>query len=252
MAWLRLEACQPNERFCRRNDKRGTVKGLSLKKKVSMNILKYTFFLLFLLSMTTSLQAQKSTDGEKQTTAIPSSADAVDPLKEGNDIPAVNLMTPEGEPFDLNTYVQEQPVVLIFYRGGWCPYCNVHLQELMEADAQLREMGYEILAVSPDTPEKLAESQQKHEMTYRLLSDKAMKAAKSFGVAYQADAGTAKKYRESGIALTEGPAENQYLLPVPSVFIIDRQGSIRYSYVNADFRTRIKIEDLLQEAKNAR
>lgn len=216
-----------------------------------MTIFKHFFSLLFLLLITTALQAQTTTASEQQASVIPSSAEAVSPLEEGNKIPAVNFTTPEGESFNLNDFVQEQPVVLIFYRGGWCPYCNVHLQELMDTDPQLRAMGYQILAVSPDTPEKLAESLEKHEMTYKLLSDRNMDAAKAFGVAYQADPSTVKRYKENGIELTKGPVEDQHLLPVPSVFIIDREGVIRYVYYNSDITTRIKTEDLLQEAQEA-
>lgn len=215
-----------------------------------MTLPRHIFSLLFLLFVNTALQAQTSAS-EQQATAIPSSAEAVNPLKEGNKIPAVNLISPEGDSFDLKAYVKEQPVVLIFYRGGWCPYCNIHLQELMEADPELRTMGYQILAVSPDKPEKLAESLKKHEMTYRLLSDPAMSAAKAFGVAYQVGESTVKRYKENGIELPHGPEKNQHLLPVPSVFVIDREGIIRYVYFNADIKTRIKTDDLLQEAKNA-
>ena len=210
-----------------------------------MHISKVFYTLLILLISSFSLQAQK------QAESIPASADAVQPLQEGSKIPAISLSTAEGNTFDLNVLVKEQPTVLIFYRGGWCPYCNVHLQELMEADPQLGAMGYQIVAVSPDAPEKLAESQDKHEMTYRLLSDRNMDAAKAFGVAYQVSEGTVKRYQKKGIKLVKGPAEDQYLLPVPAVFIIDQEGTIRYVYYNADYKTRLNTEVLLQEAKNA-
>ena len=216
--------------------------------KTSINI----FSLLLLLMMVLSCQTQTSTGGKQQTAAIPASAEAVNPLEKGSKIPAVNLVTPEGDPFNLNAFVKEQPVVLIFYRGGWCPYCNVHLKELMEADPQLRAMGYQILAISPDTPEKLAESMEQHEMTYKLLSDSTMEAAKAFGVAFQVAESTAKKYKANGIDLVEGANENQHLLPVPSVFIIDPQGTIRYVYHNPDYNTRIKVDELLQQAKKGK
>lgn len=215
-----------------------------------MKNFKNVHFLLFLFFMATAVQAQKSPE-EKTVTSIPLTAEAVNPLKEGSEIPSITLTTPEGKRFDLNSYVKEQPVVLIFYRGGWCPYCNLHLQELMDADPQLRAMGYEILAVSPDSPEKLAESMEKHEMTYRLLSDSALSAAKDFGIVYQVEESTAKRYKENGIKLVKGSGENQYLLPVPAVFIIDPQGTIRYVYYNPDIKTRIKTEELLHQAKEA-
>jgi peroxiredoxin len=224
-------------------------KGLSLTQNINMSIFKHIFFLLFLLFVATSLHAQTPTPAGQQAAANPLSADAVSPLEKGSKIPTVRLTTPEGELFNLNAFVKEQPAVLIFYRGGWCPYCNVHLKELMDADAKLRSLGYQILAASPDKPQKLAESLEKHQMTYRLLSDSAMNAAKAFGVAYQVAGSTVKKYQENGIDLEEASGENHQLLPVPAVFIIDQKGVVCYAYHNPDYKTRIEVEKLLKQAK---
>lgn len=204
----------------------------------------YLLPFLFLFLATTFLQAQTSS-------AIPLSAAEVSPLKEGSPIPPISLTTPEGAPFLLNAFVEEQPVVLIFYRGGWCPYCNMHLKELMEADPELRALGFEILAVSPDKPAKLAESMEKHEMTYRLLSDTAMSAAQAFGVAFKVEDTTIEKYKGYGIDLEEASGEKHHLLPVPSVFIIDREGFIRYAYHNPDYKTRLDTEELIKKASEA-
>lgn len=209
----------------------------------------YTLF--FLLFVGTALQAQNAAAGGQQTTAVPTSADAVNPIKEGSSLPSIHLTTPEGTPFDLNAFVKEQPVVLVFYRGGWCPYCNVHLKELMEVDPELRALGYQILAVSPDKPQKLAESMEKHEMTYRLLSDTAMQAAQALGVAFQVEDKTVDKYKEYGIDLEESSGEKHHLLPVPSVFIIGRDGIVQYTYHNPDYKTRLDAEELIKQAKAA-
>ena len=213
-----------------------------------MTIIKFLFF-SFLLLVTAVLQAQTPTAGKQPAAVVPISADAVNPLKEGSKIPSVSMTTPEGESFNLNAFVKEQPVVLVFYRGGWCPYCNLHLKELMEADPKLRALGFEILAVSPDKPRKLAESIEKHEMTYRLLSDTAMSAAQTFGVAFKVEDMTIEKYKGYGIDLEASSGEKHHLLPVPSVFIIDRQGIVRYAYHNPDYKTRMDTEKLLEQAK---
>lgn len=209
---------------------------------------KFCFFFLLLL-VTASLQAQTPNVAGQQATDIPLSADEVKPLQEGNKIPAVSLLTPEGDTFNLNAFVKEQPAVLIFYRGGWCPYCNAHLQELMEADSQLRSLGYQILAVSPDKPEKIAESIEKHEMTYRLLSDTAMTAAKAFGVAFKVEDKTIQKYKENNLDLEEASGQKHHLLPVPSAFIIDQEGIVRYVYYNSNIKARLKGETLIEKVK---
>lgn len=209
------------------------------------------YTLLFLLFVSTALQAQTSAAEGQQTTAVPTSADAVNPLAKGSSLPSIRLTTPEGDTFDLNAFVKEQPVVLVFYRGGWCPYCNVHLKELMDVDPELRALGYQILAVSPDKPQKLAESMEKHEMTYRLLSDTAMRAAQALGVAFQVEDNAVEKFREYGIDLEESSGEKHHLLPVPSVFIIGRDGIVEYTYHNPDYKTRLDAEELIKQAKAA-
>lgn len=216
-----------------------------------MTISNYFFSFLFLLLATTGLQAQTPTAGEQSSAAIPLSAEAVSPLKEGSHIPPISLTTPEGASFNLNAFVKQQPAVLVFYRGGWCPYCNMHLKELMEADPKLRALGFEILAVSPDKPEKLAESMEKHEMTYRLLSDTAMGAAQALGVAFKVEDTTIDKFKQYGIDLEASSGEKHHLLPVPSVFIIDREGIIRYSYHNPDYKIRMNTEELIEKASEA-
>lgn len=212
---------------------------------------RHIYTLLFLLFVGTVLQAQNPVAGGQQITTVPTSADAVNPLAKGSNLPSIHLTTPEGTTFDLNAFVKEQPVVLVFYRGGWCPYCNVHLKELMEVDPDLRALGYQILAVSPDKPQKLAESMEKHEMTYRLLSDTAMQAAQTLGVAFQVEDKTVDKYKEYGIDLEESSGEKHHLLPVPSVFIIGRDGIVQYTYHNPDYKTRLDAEELIKQAKAA-
>ena len=105
------------------------------------------------------------------TTVIAATAEDVRPLLMGQSIPNVGLKTKQGEDFDLRAAAQKQPLIIIFYRGGWCPYCNKHLGQLQQADSQLRELGYRIVAISPDRPEKLKESIDKGELSYTLLSD---------------------------------------------------------------------------------
>ena len=105
------------------------------------------------------------------------------PLDAGGTMPAVTLQTADGEAFDLAAAVREQPAVLIFYRGGWCPYCTRHLMALQEVEPQVLEAGYRILAISPDRPEKLRETLAEQELGYTLLSDSDMTAAKAFGLA---------------------------------------------------------------------
>lgn len=184
-------------------------------------------------------------------TTSPSSAGDIRPLLIGVSVPQLVLQTPDGKAFDLNQAVKEHPTVLIFYRGGWCPYCNLQLGQLQTVESKLRELGYRILAVSPDRPEKLKESADKNDLTYTLLSDHAMKAAQAFGIAFRVDDATLEKYKGYGINLEAASGETHHLLPVPSVFLVAQDGLIKFTYVNPDYKIRLDPEVLLAAAKAA-
>ncbi len=173
------------------------------------------------------------------------------PLAAGESIPAGPLKTVDGESFDLTAAAREQRLAVIYYRGGWCPYCNTHLAQLQEAEPELRALGYRILAISPDQPSKMKESLEKGAMTYTLLSDSSMDAAKAFGIAFEVDAATIKKYEGYGIDLEAASGEAHHLLPVPSVFLVGTDGVIDFAYSNPDYKVRLEPAALLAAAKAA-
>ena len=143
---------------------------------------------------------------------VPTSAQDIKPLGIGAPIPDLKLQTPEGKAFDLNEAIAKKPAVLIFYRGGWCPYCNTQLGQLQTIEPELVRRGYQILAVSPDRPEKLGASVEKHKLAYTLLSDHSMKAARAFGIAFRVDDETYGKYKGRGIDLEAASGERHLSL----------------------------------------
>jgi peroxiredoxin len=173
------------------------------------------------------------------------------PLAVGQPIPDVSLRTADGQVLALQAAAKEQPLVVIFYRGGWCPFCNRHLGQLQEAQPQLKELGYRILAISPDRPEKLAESTTKGGLSYTLLSDSSMAAAQAFGLAFEVDAPMLKKLDSYNIDIEGASGETHHLLPIPAVFIVGQDGVIDFSYANPDYKTRLAPEVLLSAAKAA-
>jgi peroxiredoxin len=175
----------------------------------------------------------------------------ITPLQVGDPIPATQLVTAEGESFDLMAAAKEQRLAIIYYRGGWCPYCNTHLGQLQEADAKLRELGYRILAISPDSPQKMKESLDKGHMTYTLLSDSSMETAKAFGIAFEVDKATIKKYEGYGIDLEAASGETHHLLPVPSVFLVGTDGVIDFVHSDENYKVRLQPEALLAAANAA-
>lgn len=178
-----------------------------------------------------------------------SAAEEVQPLMIGKPIPDLTLKTAGGEDLNLRKEATKQPLVLIFYRGGWCPYCNVHLGQLQKIDPQLRELGYRILAISPDRPDKEKESVEANKLTYTLLSDSSMATAKAFGLAFTVDDATLEKYSGYGIDLEAASGEKHHMLPIPAVFLVGQDGVIDFVYANPDYKTRVDPAVLLAAAQ---
>ena len=182
---------------------------------------------------------------------IASSAESVRPLGVGDTVPEVELRSVAGEPVELRTVVARQRTVLVFYRGGWCPYCNAQLSGLRKIEGSLRELGYQLVAVSPDKPEKLAESIAKQDLGYVLLSDSAADAIKAFGLAFRVDDATLARYRGFGIDLEQASGAEHHLLPVPAVYVVDTSGRILFVYWNADYKQRLDPEKVVGAARAA-
>lgn len=173
------------------------------------------------------------------------------PLKGGDPIPNVALKTDTGETVSLQKLVSEKPSVLIFYRGGWCPYCTWHLQGLAEIEKDLLAAGYQLIAISTDQPSKLREKPDLQKLNYTLLSDSSMDAAKGFGIAFEVDAATREKYKGYGIDLEAASGQTHHLLPHPSVYVVGADGVIRFAYVNKDYKVRLEPEKILEAARNS-
>jgi peroxiredoxin len=180
---------------------------------------------------------------------VPSSAEEVTPVEVGETVPDVTLKDPFGNDVELRNLVSQKPSLVIFYRGGWCPYCNTHLSQLAEIEEQLYDMGIQILALSPDQPSYLKESTMEHNLNYKLLSDSDMNASKQFGLAFKVDTTTVNRYKRNGLDLAERSGYDHYMLPVPAAFFVDTTATIRYRYYNPDYTVRIDNEELLTTVK---
>ncbi len=178
---------------------------------------------------------------------IANSSAETKPIAVGVVAPEANLKSLDGKDIKLRAIVKGKPTVLIFYRGGWCPFCNAHLSELAMIEADIRKRGYQIIALSPDVPAELAKMAEKDHLSYKLYSDSTADAMKKFGVAFRVDDETYTKYRDNfKIDLEKSSGQSHHLLPVPSVFILDSAGKIIYAHSDPDYRVRLKGSELLK------
>ena len=175
---------------------------------------------------------------------IPSDPAQVQPLAVGMRAPAFSAQTKDGVLRTFSPESYKKPTVVIFYRGGWCPYCNLQLSDLHLVEPKLRQSGFEVVFLSTDRPAILYPSLKSEHIDYTLLSDSRLEAAKAFHIAFHLDDATIAKMKGFGVDLDSTTGEPLHELPVPSVFIIDRTGTIRYVYSNPDFRIRLGADAL--------
>lgn len=186
-------------------------------------------------------------DGQRSD--IHASANEVRPLLPGMQAPAFELRSADGEPVAFDPQNMAKPLVLTFFRGGWCPYCNLHLAELRKAEAELESLGFDIWFVSMDKPEALYASLEQPDISYRVLSDSKLEATRAFGLAFRVPDELVEKYRGWGIDLEAAAGETHHVLPAPSTYLIGSDGVIRFQYTNPDYTVRLHPDVLLAAAR---
>lgn len=184
-------------------------------------------------------------DTVKMTAGVPLKPEDISPLLIGEQIPVLRLPRSSGEMFDLNKSVSETPTILVFYRGGWCPYCSKQLSGLQEIEKDLTKMGYQVIAISTDSPDNLNKTMNKEKLSYTLLSDADLNAARRFGIAFKSP----ESY-DKFLPATSGGKNVDKLLPVPSVFILNKKGNILFEYINPNITQRLSAS-LLKAAATA-
>jgi peroxiredoxin len=182
--------------------------------------------------------------------AVPDDPHHVTPIEVNARAPKFVAQEVDGRVFQFDPASLRQPTLIIFYRGGWCPYCNAQLQDLHTAVPQIVAMGYQVLFLSTDQP-KLLYSSLKERVDYHLLSDSSMDAAHAFGVAFHVDAATLAKMKSFGTDLEATQGTTRHELPVPSVFIVDRNGVVRFRHYDPDYTVRLDAAHVLAAAKSA-
>ena len=186
--------------------------------------------------------------------ALPASAEETTPLKTGDRAPAFTVRTVDDEPFVFDPEHLERPTVLISFRGGWCPYCNLHLSELRTVIPELKEQGFDVLFLSNDRPEMLysslaQETQESIEgLDYVILSDAEISAATALGTAFRTDERLAGHLEQKGRDVKGSSIARYGALAVPAVYVVDRSGEIVFDFVNPDYKIRLPAADLFAAA----
>lgn len=194
------------------------------------------------------LWASVTAPGEPAGGGIPDNPADIRPLKTGTAVPAAVLRDHRGESAALSDILTGKATLIVFYRGGWCPYCNRQLQGLMDIESDLLDLGVQIIGISPDSPAKLKTAADPP-LAYRLFSDASMETTRAFGLAYRVSDSTYRKLRKAGIDIEEAAGRDHRLLPVPGVFLVDFSGRIVFRSFNPDYTSRPDPQALLLAAR---
>ncbi|MDV4116283.1 peroxiredoxin-like family protein [Elizabethkingia anophelis] len=175
---------------------------------------------------------------------IPKHPEDIRPLLIGENLPDAKLVDNNGKEVNLLADIKKKPTVLVFYRGGWCPYCNMQLSGLVKIEKDILDLGYQIIAVSPDDYRNLQNMEEKDSIHYKLLSDPDGKFISKIGIAFQTP------LMIKGFAATKGQkGKMSDVIPVPTVMVVDTNGKILFEYINPNYQERLSGKMLLAVLK---
>jgi peroxiredoxin len=170
----------------------------------------------------------------------------------GDQAPDFTLPDAQGKPIRLSNLLQFGPVVMTFYRGGWCPYCNIQLRAYQAALPEMIELGARLVAISPQLPEKSRSTAAANELTFHVLSDLGNTVARRFGLVYALPEELRAALRANDKALPGINGDDSWELPVPSTYVIGRDGGVALASIDVDYRKRLDPEDILASLRSLR
>ncbi len=165
-------------------------------------------------------------------------------LKVGDRAPDFELPGATGKKVKLSELIARGPVVVTWYRGGWCPYCNIALRGFRKSLPEICAAGASLVAISPETPDNTMSTTQKNHLDFEVLSDCGNKVAHAYGVAYKVPRVIAEQFK-GRLDLARHNGDDSGTLPLGATYVIDREGVIRYAFVDADYRKRAEPSDVL-------
>ncbi|WP_405409080.1 peroxiredoxin-like family protein [Streptomyces decoyicus] len=163
----------------------------------------------------------------------------------GDAAPRFSLPTATGATVTLDSLLSAGPVVLTFYRGAWCPYCNLALRALQQQHADITARGAQLAAISPQIPDESLTLTEKHALAFDVLSDLGSDTAKQYGLSFDLPDDLAAVYDSFGFDLQRVNGGHPRTLPIPATYVIDRDGTIRWAFVDTDYTARAEPSDIL-------
>ena len=166
-------------------------------------------------------------------------------MQQGERAPDFTLTNARGAQVTLSGLLARGPVVLAFYRGGWCPYCNLQLRAYQKALPDIRAAGGQLVAVSPELPDKSLGTVEKNALEFEVLSDQTGEAGRAYRLFFDLSGELRQLYAAGGNDLAKWNADGQWHLPLPATYVIGQDGLVRFAFVDAEYRNRAEPADVL-------
>lgn len=170
-------------------------------------------------------------------------------LNEGDEIPQINLPNAVGKSINVNSMLKDGPVVINFYRGAWCPYCNLELKALQQALPGIKSLGARLIAISPNTPDNSISSIEKHGLEFEVLTDTGNKIAKEFRLVFNLAEELRPIYQQFNFDIPKYNGNESWDIPIPANYIVNTDGKIVHSFVNADYTQRMEPTEIINKLK---
>lgn len=171
-------------------------------------------------------------------------------LSAGQVAPDFTLPDAQGDNVRFADILAKGPVVVTFYRGGWCPYCNLQLRAYQQALPRIHDLGGELLAISPQLPDRSKDTVATGGLAFPVLSDVGNVVSAAYGLVFELPPQLREAYARNGIELPQINGEAHWRLPVPGTFVVGPDGRVLMSYVDADYRNRLDPEEILNVLKD--
>ncbi|MEM6379626.1 MAG: peroxiredoxin-like family protein, partial [Bacteroidota bacterium] len=168
----------------------------------------------------------------------------------GDQAPNFTLQNANNQNVSLSDYLAKGPVVLTWYRGGWCPYCNLTLRQLQQELPAFKAAGAHLLALTPELPDKSLSTAEKHNLEFEVLSDIGNKVARDYGIVFKLIPEVAEIY-QNGFDMIGTNGDDSYELPLAVTYVIQPDGTISYAFLDAEYRNRAEPAEILAALKKA-
>ncbi|NER49547.1 MAG: AhpC/TSA family protein [Symploca sp. SIO1A3] len=166
-------------------------------------------------------------------------------LKLGAQMPPVSLPNATGQTVNVNQLLESCPVVISFYRGGWCPYCNFELRALQAKLPEIQALGASLVTISPQTPDSSLSTAEKNALEFEVLSDVGNQVARAFGLVFTVSESLRPLYAQFGIDLPASNGDETFELPIPATYIIDSDGTVALAFADPDYTQRLEPTEII-------